>query len=532
MRPPLFVVGTDPVLGRVRSHSMLVMGGAVLGLLAGFGVYQQSPETHTATAAVELTSLREQLDLNPVGQRAQWVTLDTDAQLAHSDAVVLAVAAQQQRSTLAVAQSLSVTARPQSRVLLLHYRAKTQEAARQGAQTAAVRYLEERDRLYVQPHRRFVDDVGRTTEAVDPAFDLVVTSGVIPGRETLRRRAFIRGMGIEGPGRLAEEARMTSVADRGDIEVPLTSGVATGALLALGLGMLLDRRQRSLPAPSSLAVDATRHRRVRTPRRGRVLAGAAVMVILGTGLGALGAKPLLRPDYDGVARVHVPPMIGNAFTSRGSAIQERVDFETEASLARSDEVLGRVADDLGTGVTVDALRARTSAGPAGRAEVLLIKFRASDRDKAERTIGLIAEHIVAVRRDRNEAALKARRAVVEQSAKDAQSDLEAALGPVGDRDMVNALNRRLTLLRSDSRNLLNTPTESGSVIEVRVSRDPIGTYMALGVLGSGALLGLTCAVFTSGGTRHVPRLSRLARLPLPLPPRLRRRRAVPVPATP
>lgn len=516
MRPPLFEVGSDPVLGRLGRLALPAVLGALLGLVAGLGVHQLTPPTYTAQVRVELAGLRDQMDLNPVGSRGQLVSVDTDAQLATSDAVVLAVAAQQQRPVRTVRASLVVTARPVSRILVLSYTARSAQAAQEGAALAADRFLEERERLYVTPHRVFLDEVSRTTEAIDPRFDLAAASGSVPGRESLRRRAFVRELDLVESGRVVGEQRLTAAGDRGDIEVPLTSGAATGALLAVLLVLLLDLR-RGMRAPPADTV--RRHTATRPPSRltRRVVAGVAVTVVVCTGVSALAALLVVPQNFEGRARVYVPPEGGNAYASRQSRTVQAVDFGTEAELARSDEVLDGVARDPRVQLTSQQLRARTSTATPDRGQVVEITFRGATREQTETVTQLLAEQTVAVREVR-----AARWNAQQQDAFDvaiaaAESDLEAALGPSGSRDLVNALNRRVTLLREDARTLLSDRTEGGGVLSTRVERRQADTYTALSVAAAGPVVGLLAALVTRGWTRSPRMRFRRAHSPLAVP---------------
>lgn len=500
MRPPLFDVGSDTVLRRLRRFAVPAVLGAVLGLLAGLGLHQLTPATWTAQVSVELAGLRDQLDLNPTGPRGQLVSIDTDAQLARSDAVVLAVAVEQQRPPDTVRSSILVTARPLSRVMLLSYTARSPEAAQEGAALAARVFLQERERLYVAPKRDFLDDVHRSTESLDPQFDLVTVVSATPGREVLRQRAFVQELGLVGSGRILGEHGLTAVADRGDIEVPVTSGAATGALLAVLLVLLHDRR-RSPVAP--VRVDAARPgplRRARARRGRRVVAGVVVTVLVCSGVSALAATQLVSRTFVGQARVYVPPEGGNAFDSRGSANVQRVDLGTEAELVRSDEVLAAVARDPQVDLTTEQLRSRTRSSPSGRGEVVEITFRGGAAEQVATVTALLAEELVAARERRAARWNEEQRAAVEEEIASADADLVAALGPAGSADLVSALNERVTLLQADSRTLVRNNVNGGQVISTSVQRNQADTYLMLGVAALGPVLGLVLGLATRGGT--------------------------------
>lgn len=505
VRPPLFVTGSDPVLGRLRRLVVPVLVGTLLGLLAGIAVHSATPATWTAQVAMELSSVRDRMDLNPTGTRGDLVSFDTDAQLAYSDAVVLAVAVDQQRPVTTVRSSIEVSARPLSRILLLSYTARSPDAAQDGAVLAARTLLQERDRLYLAPQREYLDDLFRTTDSIDPQFDLVTASGDAPARESLRRSAYVEQLRLQEPGRVVGENGLTSVADRGDIEVPLTSGAATGALLAVLLVAAAPQRV-SVGASRSAPVVAARPRaRLRGPRRTRRrVAGTAVVVLLVLVGGALSLPVALALPraYQGEARVYLQPEGGTAFAAQSNPNVERVDFGTEAELVRSDEVLSRVAAAPGVGLDVAQLRSRTRGTPAARGEVVEITFRSGSWEQAETVTALLAAEFVAVRQDRAADWYQQQSATVDSAMTAAEGDLAAALGPAGSRDLVNALNRRVTLLRADSQALLSSRVEGGEVLAVEVQGDVVDRYLAAVVALSGPALGLALGALAWLVVRH------------------------------
>lgn len=499
MAPPLFAVEPGSLTGRLSRLVVPVLVGVLLGLLVGFGVHRSNPATWTAQVAVELTGVRDRMDLNPTGTRGNLVSVDTDAQLVRSDAVVLAVALAQQRPEATVRSALEVSARPLSRIMLLSYTARSPEAAQDGAVLAARTMLQERDRLYLAPQRSYLDDVVRTTDPIDPELDLETVSGDVPARESLRRQAYAEQIGLQEAGRLVGEHGLTAVADRGDVEVPLTSGAASGALLAVLLVAALPQRGTASPPPKPgrpvrtwAGTEAGRRRRRR--RRGTRAAVVLVLVLAGGVLSVPAALAMPR-SYLGEARVYLPPQGGTAFVSRTNAVAQRVDFGTEAELVRSDEVLSRVVDRPDVDLTVDQLRERTQSSASSRGEVVEITFRAVSAGTAETVTSHLAEELVAARERRVQAWQEDRSQVVEASVTDAEADLAAALGPDGSRELVNALNRRIALLREDTQAaLLSRVVDGGEVLAVSVAGDPGDRYQALVVAVAGPVTGLMLAV--------------------------------------
>jgi len=241
----LTVVTSDPILRYgVRGRGWLV--GAVIGLTAGLGVYWAAPPSYTATSVVELSEAAPTIDLSPVGAQPKPVSVDTDAQILAGDEVVAAVARATGNTRSSTRMSLAVTARPLTRVLEISFTSSSPETAEVGAQRAAATFLAARGRLVVQRVEDYLVEVGARTASPKQS-DVLATaelSGVAESRvEGWRERAIAARLQLRGPGTILEEARITSSADRGDLEVPVVSGASLGALLGLGLSLGRQRHR-------------------------------------------------------------------------------------------------------------------------------------------------------------------------------------------------------------------------------------------------------------------------------------------------
>ncbi len=503
MREPLFVVGSDPVLARLRRLRVPVLVGALLGLGAGVAVHQLTAPTWTAQVVLELPQLRDRIDLNPGGARGQVVSIDTDAQMVLSDPVVRAVAQDEGRPERDVRAAMLVTARPLSRVMLISYTSRSADAASGGAVRAAAEFLRLRERAYLTPQLAFLGAVDRGTQSVPAEFDDIVSTGAVPSSENLRRRAFVQSLTLPSSGEVVAGPRMTSVRDRGDVEVPLTTGVASGAMLAILLVLAVDGARRRSPVPAPLPARPGRRsrHRVRPPPLRRVLAGGLVVTAVVTAVVGAAAYVVVPQRYSALALVYVPPLAGNAYSSRGSANAVRADLGTEAELARSDRVLDAVAAAPGIDATADALRPRIRTTPSTRGETIEITVTGSSAEGVEQVAALVAQESVLARQERSLRWTTSQKTVVGAAVSTAEANLGVALGPTGDETLVNAYNRRLTLLRADVRGLTGDLSEQGAVLSTRSSPSEDDRLLLLGAAAGGLVLGLLVSLVTRGATR-------------------------------
>jgi hypothetical protein len=247
----LRVANPDPIMVYAR-HGKAWLVGALVGLVLGGGVYWKTTPDYTATAVVELTSVTPAVDLGGVRGRPQVESVDTDAQMLASDEVVAAVAKSSGDSEQWAQGSLGVTARNLTRVLEITYTSRSPKGATAGANSAADGLLAIRQRLVIKPIDDYLDAVAKQTEipldaaVLDPA-DRVGTAEFRV--ESWRDRALSARLQVPDSGSVLQLAQGNPAPQRGGIEVPLTSGVATGALLGLLLGMagwrLRARRTRN-----------------------------------------------------------------------------------------------------------------------------------------------------------------------------------------------------------------------------------------------------------------------------------------------
>jgi hypothetical protein len=145
--------------------------------------------------------------------------------------------------------------------MVLTYSAGTADKAKTGVGVAANAFLAERERLLVTPVRDYLiamaetkdqpstvaPGVTATTEAAEPAGTpaRIFPRPVLDNR---RRRAVEASLALAGPGRTVEGALPLIPVERGQAELPLVSGMASGALLGLLVGLARARRKDRRPA--------------------------------------------------------------------------------------------------------------------------------------------------------------------------------------------------------------------------------------------------------------------------------------------
>jgi hypothetical protein len=219
-----------------------------------------------------------------------------------------------------------------------------------------------------------------------------------------------------------------------------------------------------------------------------VVCGAALASQLATGVVAQ-------------ATVLVEPRVGNAFsTQEGSTF---VALETEAEVARSDEVLRRVAAHSSPRIGVDELRRRVRARPVSNAEVLVISVRGRTGEQAIQLVRAVGKTTLDVRRERMEAAYAEQATTLQTYATEAERDLARAAGPDGDPSQVATLSRRGTWLRSNLRAVSGSAPSMGAVISSSVASESGPTGRRPGVVAAsgalGAAIGLWWAMFRPAG---------------------------------
>jgi hypothetical protein len=133
------------------------------------------------------------------------------------------------------------------------YAADDAESALTGAAAATKAFLSERQRLFVDPVRSYLTAIVKQGASGGNVAEQGLTNEVqetIVGLELRRQAALNRKLALQGSGTVLEAARITSAGDRGDLEVPLATGIGLGALAGVAFAMM---RARRTPAGSNAA---------------------------------------------------------------------------------------------------------------------------------------------------------------------------------------------------------------------------------------------------------------------------------------
>ena len=493
-----------------RAAVPVVAVGLLLGLGAGALQHVSTPAEQTATVTLELSAVSPLLDLSPSALSGRPVAVDTDAQILLSDQVVDPVAQVSGRTPEQVRDDLGATARPLTRVLDLHFRHPDEQAAVAGAGKAAETFLALRQRLVLEPSLQFLEQVAssplNTTEQSDePLVDL--EGELSQGALSQEDRAAALALQLPSAGTVLQAPRITEADDRGDPEVPLTSGAALGALL--GWGLWWSRRQgrpgesgatgRSTSATSALAPVTSPARR-RVTWRQRVLP-AGILAVAGAAIGSVVA-PAVTPALEADVSVLITPLPGAAFDDRqGNAL---VDLGTEAQLALSDAVLQRVAPARGADPA--AVRRRLSVRLVPNAEVVVVRARAGTGERAASVAERIAEATLEERRLRAAATLDRRSELLGTRITRTEVDVERAT-QAEDLAAVEVLTQRLVKLREELKLLASGAQGPGQVLGTATVVPPATSLVRIGLPLAGLLVGGTLG-WWCGRVLGPPRLRR------------------------
>jgi succinoglycan biosynthesis transport protein ExoP len=247
----------------VRRHRAAIGALMCLGLLVGFVWSLGAPTSYSATASVVLVPVPKYLTPSTTEIPPPEVTIDTDAQLLHSPAVLTAVGDVLGTAADAASDHLSVTASPNSHVLHITVSARSPRAAADAADAAVAAFVKVRraDLGALQ-----ADQLRQVRLTISGQQELLAEGVVVPAYDSLTAQVLELSNGLrelEEARRRPAEAIDAAVpprhADRPNTEVPLTSGAMVGLLCACLLGAVRDRtgllalrrlRHRFAPPPA------------------------------------------------------------------------------------------------------------------------------------------------------------------------------------------------------------------------------------------------------------------------------------------
>ena len=130
------------------------------------------------------------------------MTIDTDAQLLAADEVIAAIATESGRPADDVRESLSVTARPLTRILEITYSDRSASSAPAGA-AGGGGFLAARDRIVIQPVREYLSEVAKENQQLEETRNVLEeTNSTIDGTRLVewQERAVLAELEVPGPG--------------------------------------------------------------------------------------------------------------------------------------------------------------------------------------------------------------------------------------------------------------------------------------------------------------------------------------------
>jgi succinoglycan biosynthesis transport protein ExoP len=212
--------------------------------------------------------------------------------------------------------------------------------------------------------------------------------------------------------------------------------------------------------------------------------------------------------YTSTARVLVNPSVGNPFVPTPSSVRqdELTSLETEAQVARSDEVLGAVVA-LDPTLTLGKLKKGVAVTIPPNTQILEMSYTAGDPAGTQQVADLVAQAYLDNRTRRSEEVNAARIARVEQRTQSVVDDLRAATAAAQtnndaeklfQQELADALRNELVSLRTQRTALENSETPSGVVIAPAAAGKSAGsltvTVLPVALTLAGLLLGSLIAV--------------------------------------
>lgn len=237
---------TQPVM----RHGRLVVTGVLVGALAGLVLHAVRGDEATATQRV----LAPATDLVGVPD-ARPLTMDSEAALATSDAVISEVADVLGVDRATAASALTMGAEANTRVFIFEYRVRDPQVALVGAETAANAYLEHRNAMLRAAQASLGERYTRRQRALDGIYREAVAAAdssafraptlwntVHDVRNDMRDTTDVLvGLDDVGLARTVSAPRVTTSTEARLVRV--AGGAFLGGLLSLPLVWLLDRHR-------------------------------------------------------------------------------------------------------------------------------------------------------------------------------------------------------------------------------------------------------------------------------------------------
>jgi hypothetical protein len=244
----------------------------------------------------------------------------------------------------------------------------------------------------------------------------------------------------------------------------------------------------------------------------RQLIWSVVLVTVGLAAGVAAGQPYASRPV-GQATVLVNPLPGNAFSAR--SVNELVDLKTEAQLAFSDAVLGKVRSLSGARLNPVALRRRVSVRVAGSdAEVIVVLYRGETSVEATKMAAQVANRFLEVRTDNAKAAAITRGSIVRTALDKTQHDFDTASAGT-DPAALTVLAQRINALQRDLRAVAGDPPSPGTVLAASAPRSAQVRKLRIALLVTSVLLTALIGIRLGARPRHLPRWTRRLRLRRP-----------------
>jgi hypothetical protein len=238
------------------------------------------------------------------------------------------------------------------------------------------------------------------------------------------------------------------------------------------------------------------------------------LVTVGLAIGVAAGQPFASRPV-GQATVLVNPLPGNAFSAR--SVNELVDLKTEAQLAFSDGVLGKVRSLTGARLDPVALRRRVSVRVASSdAEVIVVLYRGETSVEATRMATQVANRFLEVRTENAKAAAVTRGSIARTALDKTQHDFDTATATAGtDPAALTVLAQRINALQRDLRAVSGDPPSPGMVLAASAPRSAQVRKLRIALLVTSVLLTALIGIRLGSRPRHLPRWTRRLRLRRP-----------------
>lgn len=235
----------------IRQHVLVLVVAMLAGVACGLLLQETQPETYKSVSSIALEPLPTHVARDPASEDAEYVTIDTDGQLAKSTRVLKRVAHSIGEPVSEVRRNLLVTASPLSSVLHLAVSAATPKQAQVGAQTAAESLLRARSGLVkssvsaqAKQLAGSIDDLERELLRASRSFDAARTDVVNDQILILRHRLRELQLVQRSAGRVISAAELPQRGAGLSAKVALGSGALLGLLGGVVVSQAREWRRR------------------------------------------------------------------------------------------------------------------------------------------------------------------------------------------------------------------------------------------------------------------------------------------------